>query len=285
MVFDYGKVKVKSVSLGKEMWDMGSNSKRVKLFIYAFQQTEKEFDKKALTELAKEAEKAINWDDYEIPESLPQPKKRKEPQLWIPITGGIITALLLGFIIAFISVKGKYIIGLFEACVVLAISYTLKYLIKTSNYTNYRHIHNLLIGMVVLVYFSNQYFQYQIILYENNYQAIGFLEFMKQRLEAGLTIKSLNTGWVGLVISWIIQLGFTYVFGTFHVGSNLTLYQLERVPGEVVHFAFYHFVKGKTETQVRGELSKMGWTEKQDQDEVFESIRAIQEIKKLKRMG
>lgn len=285
VTYDYGKVKVKSVSLGNEMWDNGRNSKRVRLFKYAFQQTEKEFDKEALAELEKEVERTNNWDDFEIPESLPQPKERKEPQVWIPIVGGFLTALLLGYVVAFLSVKGVYIIGLFEVGVAFAIGFALKFLIKASNYTNYDILKYSLIGMVILVYVSNQYFQYQIILTENNYQPIGFFEFMKLRLEAGLTLKTLNTGWIGLAISWVFQLGFTYAIGLFRLASNLTSYQLERVPMVVVDFALYHFVKKKTENEVRSELSKMGWTEEQDQNEVFESIGAVQEAIDLSRMG
>ncbi|MBT9393993.1 hypothetical protein KLP40_12545 [Hymenobacter sp. NST-14] len=284
VTFDYGKVKVKSVSLGNEFWDIGRNSKRVKLFIYAFQQTEKEFDIEALTELEQQTEKANNWDDYEIPESLPTPKKRREPKLWIPIVGGLLTALLLGYVVAILSVKGIYVIGLFEVGVALAIGFAFKFLIKASNFTNYDILNYTLIGMVVLVYGSNQYFQYHIILQEINYEAIGFFEFLKLRLEAGLTIKSLNTGWIGLVISWIFQLGFTYAIGMLRLASNLTSYQLERVPMKVVDFAFYHFVKDKSENQVRSELSKMGWTEEQDQNEVFESIGALQGATELNRM-
>ncbi|HAA12186.1 MAG TPA: hypothetical protein DCE41_10995 [Cytophagales bacterium] len=284
VTFDYGKVKVKSVSLGNEFWDIGRNSKRVKLFINAFQQTEKEFDKEALTQLEQQTEKANNWDDYEIPESLPKPKKRRESKLWIPIVGGLLTALLLGYVVALLSVKVIYIIGLFEVGIAFTIGFALKFLIKTSNYTNYDILKYTLIGMVVLVYVSNQYFQYQIILSENNYEPIGFFEFFKLRLKAGLKIKSINTGWIGLIISWIFQLGFTYAIGMLRLASNLTSYQLERVPMEVVDFAFYHFVKNKTENQVRSELSKLGWTEEQDQNEVFESIGALQVATELNRM-
>ncbi len=78
-------------------------------------------------------------------------------------------------------------------------------------------------------------------------EPIGFIEFIKLRLDAGLTIKSLNTGWIGLLISWIFQLGFTYLIGMLRLISSLTNYQLERVPMPVVDFAFYHFVKEKTE--------------------------------------
>ena len=53
---------------------------------------------------------------------------------------------------------------------------------------------------------------------------------------------------------------------------------------EVVNFAYYHFVKEKTEDQVRAELTKMGWIKTQDQDEVFESIGALQGATEFRRM-
>lgn len=284
VTYESGKVKVKSVSLGNEMWDNGRNSKRVLLFKYAFHQTEKEFDKEALAELEKQVEKTNNWDDYEIPKSLPQPKEIKEPKLWIPIAGGLITALLLGYVVAFLSLKGIYIIGLFEVGVAVVMGFVLKQLIKLSNYTFYDHLHYLLIGMILITYISNQYFQYQIILNENNYRLFSFLEFMRARFDAGLTIKSLNTGWIGLLISWVLQLVITYFVGILRLSSSLISYSLERVPIEVVDFAYYHFVKEKTEDQVRAELAKMGWDKTQDQDEVFESIGALQGATEFRRM-
>ena len=284
VTFAFGKIKVKSISLGNEMWDNGRNSKRVKLFIHVFNEIEKSFDRESLKELETETEKANNWDDYEIPETLPQPKKREEPKIIIPIIGGIITALLLGYILALISVKGIYIIGLFEVGIAFAIGFIFKYLIKISNYTDYDKLNYILIGTVITLYVSNQYFQYHIILSENNFEPISFLDFIKLRLESGLTIKDLNTGWIGLIISWILQLVITYFVGTLRLAVNLTNYQLERVPMEVVDFAFYHFIKEKTESQVRTELSKKGWTEKQDQDEVFESIGALEGATEINRM-
>jgi len=282
--FDFGKLTIKSLSLGNEMWDNGRNSKRVKLFIHAFQEIEKEFDRETLAELEKEVEKTNNWDDYEIPNNLPQPKIRKEPQIWIPIVGGLITSLLLGFIVAFLSVKGIYIIGLFEVGVAIVMGFMLKQFIKLSNYTFYDYLHYLLIGMILITYISNQFFQYQIILNENNFQPFSFLEFIQARFEAGITIKKLNTGWIGLLISWVLQLVITYFIGILRLSSSLISYSLERVPMEVVDFAYYHFVKEKTEDQVRDELSKMGWNEKQDQEEVFESIGAMQGATEMNRM-
>lgn len=282
--FDYGKVKVKSVSLGNEFWDNGNNSKRVRLFIYAFQQTEKEYDTKALSKLEKDVEKSNNWDDYQIPDSLPQPKASRKPQLWIPVVGGLLTALLLGFVLAFLSVKATYIIGLYEVGVAISMGYILKQLIKLSNYTVYNHLHYLLIGMILLTYTFNQYFQYLIIFQEHNLRSFSFWEFIKARFEIGLQLKSLDTGWIGLLISWGIQLVITYIVGALKLSSGLISYLLNRVPVEVVDFAIYHFVKEKSEDDVRNELSKYGWRKKQDQDEVFESIGAMEGATELNRM-
>ncbi len=58
--FDYGKIQVKSVTLGNEMWDVGRNSKRVQLFIYAFQEIEKSFDREELQNLVNEKETVNN---------------------------------------------------------------------------------------------------------------------------------------------------------------------------------------------------------------------------------
>lgn len=276
VTFEFGKIKVKSISLGNEFWDIGRNSLRVKLFIHVFKEIEEGFDQESIKELETATERANNWEDYKIPESLPQPMKSKESQIWIPIIGGIITALILGLILAFLSVKVIYIIGVYEVGVAFAIGFAFQFLIKFSNYTNSDILNYILIGVVVITYLSSQYFQYQIILNQEEFESFSFGEFMKVRFELGLTIKSLNTGWIGLVLSWLVQLIITYLIGVLRLTSSILTHLIEKVPMEVIDFALYHFVKDKTEEQVRSELAKMGWIEKQNQDEVFESIGAIQ---------
>lgn len=275
VTYNFGTLEVKSESLGNEMWDNGRNSKRVKLFIHALKETENEFDRNALNELEKETEKKNNWDDYIIPDTLPKPAESKKPSFLIPVIGGIITSLILGFLIAKVSIQGIYIIGLFEFLVGIAIAFALKFLIKASNFTDLKKLHFLLIAMIIITYLSNQYFQYEIILRENNYDRIGFFEFMKIRFSQGLTIKTLNTGWIGLVISWILQLGLTYAIAYLRLVSTLTSYQLERIPTEVLDFSYYHFLKGKSDEEVRMELANKGWVKTENQDEVFEAIHAI----------
>jgi len=276
--FEHGKISVKSNSLGNEMWDIGRNSKRVKLFIYVFKNTESSFDKNSLQELEEQTNKSNNWDDYDIPDTLPKPKKNKAPNLVLPIMIGLVSSLPIGLFIAFLSTKGFYIIGIFEIGVGYILGFILSGAIKKSNFTNYDKLNWLLIAMIFTVYISNQVFQYSIIISSTEFEPIGFLDFMKLRFEAGLKVKSIETGWIGLVVSWIVQLGFTYIAGALRLAGALNNYVLERVPKEVVDFAFFHFVKDKTEEQVRNELSIKGWSNEQSQNEVFEAIGAIQEI-------
>lgn len=282
--YQFGNIIVKSESLGNEMWDMGRNSKRVKLFIYVYEQTEKEYDGEALEELRKTVEKQDNWDDYEIPESLPKPKNRITPQPFIPIAGGLAIALITGYLIALLTFKAIYIIGIFEVGAALIIAFGFKYLIRLSNYTNIQLLQYLLGVVVFITYLSNQYFLYELILENNNLERIGFLEFLKWRLENGLTIKSLNTGWIGLVISWIFQLGITWAIAYLRLIHSLTTFVIKRVPTEVADFTMYHFVKGKSENEVRLELSKKGWSTDQQQNEAFEAIGGYQSANELGRV-
>lgn len=285
ITFNHGNVEVKSQSLGTEMWDLGKNSKRVKLFIHVFKETEKEFDKDALNELEIETEKNNNLDNYIIPENLPQAGKVKKSNFSILIAGGLIISLLLGFIIAEVSIHVIYVIGIFEVLVAMAVAYSLKYLIELSHFLEIQKIKYLLMVMIFVIYFSNQYFQYEIILSENDFGRIGFLNFMQIRFSQGLLIKNLNTGWIGLVLGWILQLVITYYVALSILISSLITYKIKRIPIEVLDFTYYYIVKGKSETEIRDELSKRGWTGIENQNEVFEAIDAMNasfEIRRLK---
>jgi len=274
--FNYGKVTVKSESLGNEFWDNGRNSKRVHLFIHVFQNVEKNYNREDLKELEKQQEAKENWDDYQVPTELPKPNIVRKPNIIYPIIFAIIASIILAFVIAKISLTGKYIIFLFEFLIGLALAFSLKIGIKFGNFTDFNKLRNILIGSIVIFFICNQIFQYNIILAESNFERIGFFEFLKLRLQQGLTIKSLNTGAIGLIISWILQIGLTFVFGYLNLTRFLISYVVKRIPNEVIDFAFYHFVKGKDEIQVRAELSSLGWSNEQNQNEVFEAIDGVQ---------
>ncbi|OJU77951.1 MAG: hypothetical protein BGO09_01835 [Bacteroidetes bacterium 47-18] len=283
VTFEYGNVKVYSESIKSSFWDNGMNSKRVQLFILVFQQIESSYDNDSIKKLEIEQEKKNNWDNYEIPAALPLPEKVRKPLFFIPILGMTILSIVLGLILAKISIHGKYVIFLFEILVAIILTFVLKYLIKLSNYTNFNNLFYLLLASIFVTYFSSQYIQYELILRENDLDRIGFAAYLKIRLEYGLTIKTLKTGWIGLIISWILQLGFTSLIGYIRLARITIVYQIKRVPPEVSDFAYYHFLKGKDEYEVRNQLAKFGWIEEQHQNEVFESLGAHQDAVEMNR--
>jgi len=274
--YNYGNVAVKSESLGNEMWDNGRNSKRVHLFIHVFQYIEKNYNREELKNLEKEQESKDNWDDYKIPTKLPNPKAIRKPNIIFPILTAIVSSMILAFLVAKISLSGIYVIFLFEFLIGLALAFTLKLGIQLGNFTDFDKLRNILIVSILIVFIGNQIFQYNIILNENNLERIGFFEFIELRLQQGLTIKKMNLGSIGLIISWVIQLGLTFVFGYLNLTRFLISYVVKRIPTEVIDFAFFHFIKGKNEHQVRTELASLGWTNEQNQNEVFEAIDGIQ---------
>ncbi len=276
VVFNHGKVSVKSESLGNELWDNGRNSKRVYLFIHVFQDLEKKYSQEELKQLEKEQESKENWDDYKIPAELPQPKSTRKPNIIFPILTAIVASIFLAFLLAKISIGGKYIIFLFEFIIALFLAFSIKLGIKLGNFTNFIKLRNILIISILIVFTGNQAFQYNIILTENNLERIGFFQFLKLRLQQGLTIQNLNVGSIGLIISWMIQLGLTFVFGYINLARILIDYVVKRIPPEVIDFTFFHLVKGKDEHQVRRELTYLGWADEQNQNEVFEAIDGIQ---------
>lgn len=276
--YESGKVKVTSESIGNQLWDMGRNSKRVKLFIYAFKELEKTYEKDALEELEEQVIRANNWDDYIVPDVLPQPQIQTKPKIWIPIIGGVIISVILGCLLAFFTVKFMYVIGLYEIGVGFLIGLAFKYFIRWGNYTDFDKLNYILVGTVLLTYVLNQYFFYNLTMYEHNIELIGFVNFIKLRFQEGLTIESLNTGWIGLVVSWIFQIGFTYAIAHVQLASHVLQFLFDKTPAEVVDFALYHFIKGKNDEEVRSELSKKGWSRKEDQDDVFNSIGAVREM-------
>lgn len=278
-----GDVQVKSSSLGTEMYDFGRNSKRVKLFIHVFQEVESEYDKDQLESLSDEISKKENWDDYNIPDKLPKPKHLNEPQVVYLAFSAIGASILLAGLFA-ISSKYLYIILLFESGIGIALAYLLMQGIKLGNYTNYITVRMILGFSVIAIVILTQYFQYLLIVYENNIYNLTFLQFIQLRLEAGFTLRDFNMGWIGWLVVIVIQLVAIYYTGWLRLAFYITNFQIQRIPEEVLHFATYHFVKGKSEIEVMRELAMKGWSDKRSQKYIMDAIGAIQGQQNFMRM-
>ncbi|MDP5171213.1 MAG: hypothetical protein NWR72_13295 [Bacteroidia bacterium] len=280
VTFENGSILVSSESLGNEFWDNGRNSKRVDLFIQGFKEVTSSLDRREERQLLAKAEEERNFfEDYQVPVSLPEQGLHGSPQLWIPIVGLALVSLALGYLLSVLSGNGLYIIGLFEFGVAVALAFSMKSLLKWGNYTDILRLSIVLTGAVLLTYFSHQYFLYLAYLAANGYGTFGFGEYLAMRIKYGLIIKSVNLGSIGLIVSWLFQVGLVWVIATARFVPAVWKYQIERVPEAVVEFALFHLLQEKEVSEVRDELAKMGWTTEQDQSEVIEAVSAIFEAR------
>jgi hypothetical protein len=273
-ITDRNKILIQSKS-ENGFWDFGRNSRRVNALIEA---TEIELNKLTAVELI-EIEKATiakdNWVDYVIPETLPEPKKYREPIVIIPIIGYFLLSIGLGYIIAFLSVSNVYVIGLFEVVVGFILAYSLKAFMPLSNYTHSKNLLTIIFISIVLTYFLSQYFQY--LHFKKEYSDLTFLIFIAERLKHGFMFKALNLGTIGLIIFWIVQIGLTFLIAFMKSFKVIMKYSIDRVPDDVINYVMFLMVKNKQAREIKTELSKKGWKSDLEQNAVFEAIKWISE--------
>ena len=282
VAFENGAMKVKSISLKDEYWDRGINSKRAKLFIHTFLITEKEFDESTLTKLCDDYKRMINWDDYEVPEKLPKPKKRVTPNVWVVLIPTMIVAAFLGYYLATMIAKGDYVEMLHEIYIILIITLTFSLLIVISNYTNDKVLKHILLGVVIATYLSSIFFEYKIVTDRFELHDVGFIDYIKIKTQARFTIDHLNSHPVYLIGGKLLQIVSTFYVCYIFIMISLLFYKGKKVPVIVVNFALYHMIKGKNNDEIRVELDEKGWSSKQCQDDVFETIDDMQYTDKSK---
>jgi hypothetical protein len=271
-----GRIEAHSKTIEGNFVDFGKNSKRTGLFIALFQKLATEYQESGkLTELETEYEKQNSWAEYEIPSELPSPKEFGKPNLNLSIIGGFVIAILFGLLIAFLTVNFTYFIVLYEVGIGLGVGYLFGQVLKKTNYIEFRPIQFIIGGMMVVMFFTNLFTQYQLIITENNISGLGFFEFIKLRFESGLTIKDLDTGWIGLSLSWIFQIVLPFFIAQAKVAGITMNYMIEKIPEKVLEYTIYLFEMDKSESEVRIELAQKGWNKKSDQDEVLEALRAV----------
>lgn len=279
-----GRIEVHSKTIEGNFVDFGKNSKRTGLFVALFKSLASEYAPSGkLEELETQFEKVNGWEDYVVPLELPKPKKIGKPNFTLTIIGGLIIAILFGITIGFLTVNFTYLIGLFELGIGFGIGYLLGQVLKATNFIEFRPIQVMVGAIMVVMFLTNQFTQYQLIIADNDISGLGFFEFMRIRIENGLTIKTLNTGWIGLILSWIFQIVFPYYLAIIKVAFSSAKSIIDRVPEEVLEYTIYLFEMDKSESEVRAELALKGWNKRSDQDDVFQAIAEISEMNKARR--
>lgn len=261
----------------KGVFDAGKNSKIVALFVHVFNEVLKSKTPEELAEREAEIQKSENWDDYEVPETLPKASPIKTPNPLAFVLMGLVVVLILGFLLAY-AMNFVHVIFLYEVLIGIGFAFILVKTIRWTNFIELKSIQAFCIIGPILITIGAQYFTYIILLYENPVvNDFSFSDFIKVRFEQGFTIRTTNLGWYGWVGILILQPFLISAVSIQRVLVGTLQYMAERVPEEVIQFASYHFVKGKTEQEVRTELSMKGWSDKRHQDNVFQAIGSIQE--------
>ncbi|WP_196889865.1 hypothetical protein [Aureivirga sp. CE67] len=278
-----GSLEISSKSLNSNLTDFGSNSKRTGLFIALFKRLEKEYSNSGkLEELEKEYNSKYGWEDYEVPNELTPPNEFPKSRIESSIGVGLISSIIIGFVIGFLSLNLGYIIGLFEFGIGISIGYLFGVSLKKKNYLDFDRIRLLLIGFSIISFISSQYSQYLIILSNNDF-SISFFEFISLKINNGLKIKELNLGWIGLLVSWGIQLVLPIYIAQVKTLNILMNYQIEKIPEDVITFVCYCLEQDKDLETIRAELSERGWKKESEQDQVFIAIDCISGINESKR--
>ncbi|WP_298512645.1 hypothetical protein [uncultured Kordia sp.] len=275
-----GRIKVHSKTLEGNFIDFGRNSKRTGIFIALFQKLADAYEKSdELTKIQTAHEKQYGWDDYEVPTELPKPGIYKEPNVVLSIVGGLIIAIIFGILVGFLTQSFTYIIGLYEVGIGFGIGYLFGQVLKKTNYLKFKTVQFTLAGMMLVMLLTNLFTQYVLITTKANISDLSFFEFLNLLLEAGLTIKKSNLGWIGLVISWLLQIVFPFILAQAKVAMIVMNHDIKKVPEAVIEYTIYLFEMGKTESEVRAELSLKGWGKKTDQQSIFHALVAIQGYK------
>lgn len=285
VISEKGMVEVLSQSLTENLMnDSGENHKRVQFFQYVMEECAKDYTKEELDSLVEEVEKEDNMADYVIPEKLSKPPLFKNST----ISYSIITTLLGSSFLAVIfglMTHFFYILILWELLIGIALGFIIGQSIKWGNYTDFTKFRYLLIGSVVFILVGSQYFQYQLFIIENSMVSIsiGFIDFIIARLDAGFVFDDFNTRWIGWLIVWVLQFCIIYFISLNRLASITIEYQITRINEKVIEFAMYHFMQDKSEEEVKIELAKMGWKDKQAQEYVMEALMAVYEANQLQR--
>lgn len=274
ITFEDEQITILSKSAKGSIWDLGRNSKRVNAFFETFQKIRSEVTDEEIESIkdAKQAEEAV--EDFDFSKPLPPPTS-KEPQIAIPLIGGLLFSVLIGYTLAFITYHAIYIIGLFELGVGFLLGITLGFLLRKSNFTHFQHLNFILIGITILAYVFNQYFLFQNICAESGCLDRGFVSFIQLRLENGLVLEDIDTGWIGLVLSWAFQVWFTYLIAKHLMTRAVLSHSLDRIPQEVIDFSVFHFLKYQDSDELKSALEEKGWKEERHQEEAHEAVNAV----------
>lgn len=284
-----GTVNVLSRSMNVPgMWDMGRNHKWVTEYISHFKDFINNLTDEQTKILGKIIDEKEREEAYIVPATLTRPGTIRIPSPYVPIIGGVSMAIILAGIIAFIS-SIIFVEILWGMIFGIVFAFTFEKFIQISKYTEIKNLKIIGATSILLLYFLNQYFQYLIEINEHNLTDSGFMEFIRLRLERGFTSQrgdlTTNFGAIGLIASWLFQIGFTYFIFLNRLIPAVINTQVERIPTDVMDFIINYLNNEKNDDFIRTELTTRGWTKREDQDLAFKAVDAAITAQQIIRQG
>lgn len=284
-----GTINVMSRSMNVPgMWDMGRNHKWVTEYIIHFKNFLNKLTDDQIVALKKSIKEKKRDDVYIVPSILTQPITTRAPSSLLPIVGGAVIAIIVAGLLAYIS-SIMFVYILWGMIFGIVFAFTFAKFIQSGKYTEIKNLKIIGATSILLLYFFNQYFQYLIVINEHNLIELGFMEFIRLRLEHGFTLQRgdlrINYGSIGLILSWIFQIGFTYFIFLYRLTTAVMVSQVGKIPPDVIDFILNYLNEGKSEDYIRIELTKRGWKKKEDQNLAFKAVDATITAQQIIRQG
>jgi hypothetical protein len=274
IVIDEGKLSITSTSIENNLCDFGKNSKRVEEFKIAYKEIESFYDEDKIAETLEELTLKEEKDKYQIPEELRKPKAPREKKIAYLVIGGLLLSMALGGVIAF-AASLIYVVFLFDFLIGLGTGYAFSYLIKLSNISNFYKVRFIGFASVGLSYFLSQVYRFIFIVNQNDIIDASIIDYFIAKLENGLQYRDLNMGMIGLIVAWVFEVTIALIIFNYRAAQEVIQFDLENAPADVVNFAMHWFNEDKDEDEVRTELHKKGWENKEQQDLIFKAVSAL----------
>lgn len=244
-------------------------SKRINEFKLAFNEITQELvsSEKIEEELqyTKELERQT---EYVVPESLSKPPVIKEQKWFYFIQGTLLLTSILGCLLAMFS-SFIYYIFLFDSAIGVAVAFVYAFLVKKSNVSNFKKI--IISGFISIltIYFLSQLIRFLFIVNKHNIIDASIFDYFQEKFNAGIQIEDFDLGSIGLVVAWLVELATS--LGSFYLyfSMKFTKIELEKIPSDVLDFVAYLIDEGKNDSEIRNELSRMGWTDIENQNSVL----------------
>ncbi|MCF6297690.1 MAG: transposase [Flavobacteriaceae bacterium] len=225
------------------------------------------------------------WKNYLTPKSLPRRETYSQPKMWLPIIGGIVISLIVGYGLAFIMASNFFYIVPIILVTGLIVAVLYGFIVEKSNCINFKFLLIVLFGIVLLSFLFGEYFYYELPKYDSS---VSFLNFFKSRFNVGMQLDDgagAGSGTVILITIWVGILASAF-FISWLMLVRLLRFLNNGVPEEVLEFGLYHLNDGKSKDQIRIELSQKRWNSKEDQDAVFNATSSfLRWVKFMKTMA